>query len=536
MLEKIVRRDWYLQKHLNAPLLKEREEYLTLMHEKGLSHSYLLSLADYLLLIVSVLRLTEDENCMVSIQEISEKAESWAHTIKKHPMKRCFSPSSVGKFKSVAFNWLSYIGRMEKCYVTTGNIFNRLFSRRHHRLRYLSYPLKDERTSHLEKWERMGATTSTLRQIAAYQLHAIDLLHVNTQQTITDEELLVAAAKWASMEKSGKKSMNGEYARKRFICHVRDWLMHLGIYARKTDDFPMKSFVMDYLDSLKNEKGFSLQTVESRYSILKNFMKAISPVNLKAITPQDLDTYLVIRKEQDGCCRRTIAGTVSVLRNFFTYGEAKGWNSGVLAMSMNTPRLYRHDDVPSFVPWNVVQDIIMEKNTSEKGIGKRDYAVFLLLSIYGMRCSEVANLKIRDIDWRKEQIHLRRAKGCKPQTLPLITVVGDAIISYLRDVRYNQGRDEHLFLTIRAPHNKLSTSSIYKMVRDALVERQVNIRHLGPHSLRHGCATHLINTGHSIKEIADLLGHVRLDTTRIYAKTNMASLREVADMNWEGLL
>lgn len=536
MLEKIVRRKWYLQKHLDAPLLKEREEYLTLMYEKGLSHSYLLSLADYLLLIVSVLHLTEDENRMVSIQEISEKADSWAHTIKSHPMKRSFSPSSASKFKSVAFNWLSFIGRMDKSYVTTDCILNRLFSRRHHKLRYLSYPLKEERTSHLEKWERMGATASTLRQIAAYQLHAIDLLHVNTLQTITEEELLVAADKWASTEKSGKKSMSGVHARKRFVCHVRDWLMHLNIYIRKSDDFPLKSFVMDYLDCLKNEKGFSLQTIESRYSMLKNFMKTISPVNLKDITPQDLDAYLIIRKEQVGCCRRTMAGMVSVLRNFFTYGENKGWNSGVLAMSMNTPRLYRHDDAPSFAPWDAVQDIIMEKSTVAKGIGKRDYAVFLLLSIYGMRCSEVANLKIRDIDWRKEQIHLRRAKGCRPQTLPLVTVVGDAIISYLRDVRYNQGKDEHLFLTTRAPHNKLSTSSIYKMVRDALVEHRVNIRHYGPHSLRHGCATHLINTGHSIKEIADLLGHVRLDTTRIYAKTNMTSLREVADMNWEGLL
>lgn len=72
MLEYIIRRKWYLQKHLDAPLLKEREEYLTLMYKKGLSHSYLLSIADYLLLIVQELRLTDDENRMVSIQEIFE--------------------------------------------------------------------------------------------------------------------------------------------------------------------------------------------------------------------------------------------------------------------------------------------------------------------------------------------------------------------------------------------------------------------------------------------------------------------------------
>lgn len=535
MLEYIIRRKWYLQKHLDAPLLKEREEYLTLMYKKGLSHSYLLSIADYLLLIVQELRLTDDENRMVSIQEIFENAECWAHTIKNHPMKRRFSPSSVSKFKSIAFKWLSHIGRMDYSYVTTDCILNRLFSRSHHKLRYLNYPLKDERTSHLEKWERMGAATSTLRQIAAYHLHAIDLLHPNMSHSITEEELLSAADKWASMEKSSKDSVDGQYARKRFINIVRDWLIHLGVYIRKADNFPLKPFVMEYLDWLKDEKGFSLNTIESRYSMIKNFMGTISPNSFKDITPQTLDNYLAIRKKENGYCRRTIAGIISVLRNFFTYGETKGWNSGVLAMSMNAPRQYRHDDVPSFVPWEVVQNILMEKSTAS-GVGKRDYAIFLLLSIYGMRCSEVANLKLRDIDWRNEQIHLNRAKGCKSQTLPLITVAGTAIISYLKDVRYNQAKDEHLFLTIRAPHSKLSTSSIYKMVRDALVVRQVNLRHYGPHSLRHSCATHLINTGYSLKEIADLLGHMRLDTTRIYAKTDMTSLREVADMNWEGLL
>ncbi len=73
MLENIIRRKWYLQKHLDAPLLKEREEYLTLMYKKGLSHSYLLSIADYLLLIVQELRLTDDENRMVSALESTYK-------------------------------------------------------------------------------------------------------------------------------------------------------------------------------------------------------------------------------------------------------------------------------------------------------------------------------------------------------------------------------------------------------------------------------------------------------------------------------
>ena len=162
--------------------------------------------------------------------------------------------------------------------------------------------------------------------------------------------------------------------------------------------------------------------------------------------------------------------------------------------------------------------------------------MLLLLSVYGMRCSEVTGMKLKDIDWRKEQIFLRRAKGCKPQILPLLKTVGDAIIKYIKEVRFNDVRCEYLFVGRRAPHGKLSNGNVYRMVSNALKAHGVQLRHYGPHSLRHGRATQLINTGYSLKEIADILGHMRLDTTTIYAKVNMTTLREVADMNWEDLL
>jgi integrase len=187
------------------------------------------------------------------------------------------------------------------------------------------------------------------------------------------------------------------------------------------------------------------------------------------------------------------------------------------------------------VSWDVVQKILEEKRTGD-GIAVRDYAVLLLLSVYGMRCSEVTGLKIKDIDWRKEQIYLRRAKGCRPQVMPLLPAVGDAIIRYIREMRYNEGGSEYLFIRRRAPHGELSNAVIYRMVSEALKAHDVQLRHYGPHSLRHARATQLINTGHSLKEIADILGHMRLDTTAIYAKVNLATLRDVADMNWEGLL
>ncbi len=107
MLEMIIKRKWYLQKHLDAPLLKERESYLEIVAQKGIVRSSLLSMADYLLLIVNMLPVTDEQPRKITIQEIKVAAELWSDTIKNHPMKRQHSPSSVTKFMNIAFSWLS---------------------------------------------------------------------------------------------------------------------------------------------------------------------------------------------------------------------------------------------------------------------------------------------------------------------------------------------------------------------------------------------------------------------------------------------
>lgn len=87
-----------------------------------------------------------------------------------------------------------------------------------------------------------------------------------------------------------------------------------------------------------------------------------------------------------------------------------------------------------------------------------------------------------------------------------------------------------------APYRPVSTSAVYKIVSDSLRQQDIVLKHYGAHCLRHGSATLLVNSGFTMKEVSDYLGHQSLDTTRIYAKVDLLSLRKVADMNWEGLL
>jgi integrase/recombinase XerD len=92
-----------------------------------------------------------------------------------------------------------------------------------------------------------------------------------------------------------------------------------------------------------------------------------------------------------------------------------------------------------------------------------------------------------------------------------------------------------VFLSLRAPFRPLN-SSLWAMVGVRLRSLQVTLPHYGPHALRHACATQLLAAGLSLKEIGDQLGHLDADSTRIYAKVDLASLREVAAFDLGGVL
>ena len=159
-----------------------------------------------------------------------------------------------------------------------------------------------------------------------------------------------------------------------------------------------------------------------------------------------------------------------------------------------------------------------------------------LMAVYGLRSSEVANLRLHDIDWDKGNIYLRRAKSGGMQAFPLNQTVAGLITDYLLNGRKNTMGRDHLFLALCMPYGAITRGVVYNLVANAYKGLDIKIRHRGGHSLRHACASHLVNNGGTLKDVSDLLGHRLLDTTRIYAKIDLKHLQEVAKMEWEGLL
>jgi site-specific recombinase XerD len=221
------------------------------------------------------------------------------------------------------------------------------------------------------------------------------------------------------------------------------------------------------------------------------------------------------------------------LRSFFRYAEARGWCRAGLAGAIRAPRVFPQESLPAGPSWEQVRHLIAASE-GDRPTAIRDRALLMLLAIYGLRAGEVVRLRLEDFDWERELLAVSRPKTQLAQTYPLCRPVGDAVLRYLHEVRPRSVCRE-VFLTLRAPVQPLHRSALTSLVSRRLHVLGVTLPHYGPHSLRHACATHLLEQGLSLKAIGDHLGHQHPDSTRIYAKVDLAGLRQVADLDLGGL-
>jgi len=178
----------------------------------------------------------------------------------------------------------------------------------------------------------------------------------------------------------------------------------------------------------------------------------------------------------------------------------------------------------------------MAVTNGDQPVDIRDHALLLLLAVYGLRASEVVRLRLDDLDWERELFTVRLCKSGRPRIYPLARSVAAAILRYLKEVRPRTALREVFLARCHAPVRPLHRCTLYLIVSRRLRVASPSLARFGPHAFRHACATHLLQEGLSLKEIGDHLGHRHPDTTRVYAKVDLAGLRQVADLDLGGLL
>ena len=158
--------------------------------------------------------------------------------------------------------------------------------------------------------------------------------------------------------------------------------------------------------------------------------------------------------------------------------------------------------------------------------GKRDLAILELLYGAAIRVGECERIDINDVDLSKESVMIRSGKGRKDRMVPLIGRAKEATDVYLRDVRpdmVKNPKETAVFLSRLG--ERLKVKMIQSLVRAHAKAAGLDIR-VTPHTLRHGCATHLLERGASIRAVQKLLGHSQVATTAIYAQVSVKGLKD----------
>lgn len=285
--------------------------------------------------------------------------------------------------------------------------------------------------------------------------------------------------------------------------------------------------VIHYRSYLKNVRCLSPATINDHCStialFLSGFDKRNATKNLQKLTLRDIEYFICDSKNR--IKRRTLAKTIGQLRSFLRFLEINGEISSTLSNQIDTPRIYREEQLPRSFDWEIVCALLKSIDRSTP-IGKRDYAILSLIARYGLRASEVVSLRLENIEWRENRLKVFQTKTGTTLLLPLIEDIGENILDYLRHGRPSALHRE-IFITHRAPSVILKPSAVKDIFRRRIQQSGLTIPVQGVHALRHSYAVHLLRQGVSVKTIGDLLGHRNLSSTAVYLRLNVEDLRTV---------
>jgi len=388
-------------------------------------------------------------------------------------------------------------------------MFDHLFPSRRTLDRHRAAPAPDARELFLTLCYQRGASQRSL-SIKAERLYQIVIAlmdHPNPKRA-TDEQIRAVLP-------PRDRRLTAEWL----------WFLNAGPGSRA---MPFAEELDEYCRWALDERGSTVATVDQSRWHMTGFLFWYSdhgrPLNeLNAIDVDDYIRYC----SGIGWSRRTMNSVAKILRMFFRFATGRGWTRRGLEGTIQAPRIYADESLPSGIDWNDVQRLFAALDPTDP-IDVRDRAIFLLMTIYGLRVSEVASLTLDDLDWDLNLLLISRRKRRDRQAYPLSPIVRDALVNYLIQRRSSGREVRRVFLAVRSPNQPLSTGALYDRVARSVKALGVKVAHRGPHCLRHACAARLVAEGLTLKEIGDHLGHRSTRSTRIYAKVDIAGLRQVA--------
>lgn len=327
----------------------------------------------------------------------------------------------------------------------------------------------------------------------------------------------------------------------RTLVNVRAALRHLLKVLRIEEKIPactpkLHSSISEELNRydtyLQEVRGLTEATRINRSHYAEKFLTfkfGKRSIDLTQVNERDMQCF--VAKIGKGFKPSSIQVIAGALRSYLRYRALLGDRTEPLIASVPSVAQWRLATLPKALSSSDIKRLFnsFDRTTA---IGQRDYAITRCLLDLGLRACEVAQLQIDDIDWHRSTLLIKSAKSHREQLLPLPAQTGEAIVDYLRHGRPS-AQCRSLFVRHRGPVNSaMSSGVVCSRVRAASARCHMDPV-IGAHVYRHTAACQMLRAGASLKGIADILRHRRLDTTMIYAKIDVERLTLVA-APWPG--
>ena len=290
----------------------------------------------------------------------------------------------------------------------------------------------------------------------------------------------------------------------------------------------IETFIQLFDQYMRDACGLSAATRLYRRRYAREFLAAKfgrRPVDFHRLGPTDPMGFVADYAAR--CSPATAQTAGSSLRCFLRFLQWKGWCDGRLVQAVPSVPRWELSSFPKVMSEQELRQFLNSFDRST-ATGRRDYAMALCMVDLGLRVSDVVKLCLPDIDWRQATLRIVGGKSRRSGILPLPQRVGQAIAVYLRNGR-PQSEQRELFLRHRAPLSHPVTKELARgAMRRAYRRCDLNRAWTGTHVLRHTAASRMHQRGASLKQIADVLGHRSIDTSKVYVKVNVPMLATVA--------
>lgn len=248
--------------------------------------------------------------------------------------------------------------------------------------------------------------------------------------------------------------------------------------------------------------------------------------NIQNLSRENIIEFLETLKHYS---KFTIKDYLSLLKFFLKFLYLNHFTKEAIYLTLPKVVVPKQSKIPS--SWNP-KDIekLLNCINRKTSIGKRDYAILLLIIKLGLRKIDVINLKFKDINWNNKTVNIIQHKTNEPISLPILDDIGWAIIDYIKNGRPKSDIN-NIFLTHKENFSSFSEDhgNFYAIITKYMKKANIPIsknKKNGVHSLRHTLASEMLKQSTPIHTISSVLGHVNSNATSIYLKIDIEKLRE----------